>query len=96
MPLQMVSSASSSKVETWLRGEPIAHFQPGKVCVVEFWGTDSFVIDLDGRIAFIGHTTGLDEVLPTVLSSSWRMSALRKPPTRTGSRIENSQRANKR
>ncbi|TIS29597.1 MAG: TlpA family protein disulfide reductase [Mesorhizobium sp.] len=149
------SLAPSIKVETWLRGEPIAHFEPGKVYIVEFWATGSepcaaamrhlkqlqekfrgsglevigvaahervltrvearakleawltencsnlnfpigfdytgemkktwmgasfsaaapiaFVIDLDGRIASIGQTTELDDVLPRVLSGSWRI-----------------------
>ncbi|TIU62525.1 MAG: TlpA family protein disulfide reductase, partial [Mesorhizobium sp.] len=41
MVLQMGSPAPSINVETWVRGEPIAHFQPGKVYVVEFWATGS-------------------------------------------------------
>ncbi|MDX8469994.1 TlpA disulfide reductase family protein [Mesorhizobium sp. VK23B] len=39
MALQMESQAPPIKVETWLRGEPFASFQPGKVYVVEFWAT---------------------------------------------------------
>lgn len=39
MALQMESQAPPIKVETWLRGEPLALFQPGKVYVVEFWAT---------------------------------------------------------
>ncbi|AZO03856.1 MAG: TlpA family protein disulfide reductase [Mesorhizobium sp.] len=156
MVLQMGSSAPSINVETWVRGEPIAHFQPGKVYVVEFWATGSepcaaamhhlmqlqerfkdsglevivvaahegalstvearvkldawltekcsnlnfpiafdhtgqmkkrwveasfsgefptlFVIDVDGRIAYIGHATRLNEVLARVLNGSWRTS----------------------
>ncbi|MGY3610252.1 MULTISPECIES: TlpA disulfide reductase family protein [unclassified Bradyrhizobium] len=34
----------------------------------------SFVVDRDGHIAFIGHPTQLDDVLPKILSSSWRTS----------------------
>ncbi|MES0138984.1 TlpA family protein disulfide reductase [Mesorhizobium sp. M0016] len=34
----------------------------------------SFVVDRDGHIAFIGHPTELDEVLPKVLNGSWRTS----------------------
>ncbi|WP_432284939.1 TlpA disulfide reductase family protein [Aminobacter sp. BA135] len=163
MVLQMESPGPSIKVETWLRGEPIEHFQPGKIYVVEFWVTGSepcaavmrylmqlqerfrdsglevlgvaaherastavearskldawltencpklnfpiafdhtgemkklwmepsfsvgvptsFVIDLDGRIAFIGHPTGLDQVLPRVLNGSWRTSDAAKAST---------------
>ncbi|MGY4498269.1 thiol-disulfide isomerase/thioredoxin [Bradyrhizobium sp. GM24.11] len=31
----------------------------------------SFVVDRDGRLAFIGHPTELDNVLPKVLNGSW-------------------------
>lgn len=154
--LQMESPAPSIKVENWLRGEPLTSFEPGKVCIVEFWATwcgpcvdgmphliqlqekykdngveivgvaasedaptadearstldawltekfpnlnyriafdstgemdklwmepsfsygvpTSFVVDRDGHIAFIGHPTQLDEVLPKVLNGSWRIS----------------------
>ncbi|MDW9776438.1 redoxin family protein [Sinorhizobium meliloti] len=34
----------------------------------------SFVVDRDGRIAFIGHPAELDDVLPKVLDGSWRTS----------------------
>ncbi|TIO67752.1 TlpA disulfide reductase family protein [Mesorhizobium sp.] len=34
----------------------------------------SFVVDRDGHIAFIGHPSQLDEVLPEVLNGSWRTS----------------------
>ncbi|MBO4228403.1 TlpA disulfide reductase family protein [Bradyrhizobium neotropicale] len=34
----------------------------------------SFVIDRDGHIAFIGFPTKLDDVLPKILSGSWRSS----------------------
>lgn len=33
-----------------------------------------FVVDRDGRIAFVGLTLQLDDVLPKVLSGSWRIS----------------------
>ncbi|GLS32604.1 alkyl hydroperoxide reductase [Mesorhizobium albiziae] len=39
MVLQMESPAPSIKVESWLRGEPLTNFQPGKVYIVEFWAT---------------------------------------------------------
>ncbi len=34
----------------------------------------SFVVDRDGHIAFIGFPTQLDDVLPKILSGSWRSS----------------------
>ncbi|ASP83585.1 alkyl hydroperoxide reductase [Sinorhizobium meliloti] len=34
----------------------------------------SFVVDRDGRIAFIGHPMALDSVLPQVLDGTWRSS----------------------
>ncbi|MQW34933.1 TlpA family protein disulfide reductase [Sinorhizobium meliloti] len=34
----------------------------------------SFVVDRDSRIAFIGHPTDLDDVLPHVLEGTWRSS----------------------
>ncbi|MET4236298.1 thiol-disulfide isomerase/thioredoxin [Bradyrhizobium sp. LA6.10] len=34
----------------------------------------SFVVDRDGRLAFIGHSTQLDNVLPKVLNGSWAVS----------------------
>ncbi|MER8614437.1 TlpA disulfide reductase family protein [Mesorhizobium sp. M1216] len=37
--LQMESPAPSIQVETWLRGEPLSSFEPGKVYIVEFWET---------------------------------------------------------
>lgn len=156
MVLQIESPAPSIKVETWLRGDPLTTFQPGRVYIVEFWATrcvpcveamphlvklqekykdsglevigvaaheraptavetgtrldawltekcsnlnyriafdqtgemkklwlepslsvgipTSFAVDRDGHIAFIGHPTQLDEVLPKVLNGSWRTS----------------------
>ncbi|MER8543776.1 TlpA family protein disulfide reductase, partial [Mesorhizobium sp. M1334] len=155
MVVQLGSPAPSIKVEDWLRGEPLANFQPGKVYIVEFWATwcelcmaemldlmrlqekyrdsglevvgvaanedaptaveartklnawltekcshlnyriafdytgemnklwselsfsvgipTSFVVDRDGHIAFIGHPSQLDKVLPKVLNGSWRI-----------------------
>ncbi|WP_352539045.1 TlpA disulfide reductase family protein [Mesorhizobium sp. M0029] len=35
----MGSPAPSIKVEDWLRGEPLANFEPGKVYIIEFWAT---------------------------------------------------------
>ncbi|MER9946422.1 TlpA family protein disulfide reductase [Mesorhizobium sp. M0092] len=35
----MESPAPSIQVETWLRGEPLSSFEPGKVYIVEFWAT---------------------------------------------------------
>ncbi|RWA97935.1 MAG: TlpA family protein disulfide reductase [Mesorhizobium sp.] len=34
----------------------------------------SFVVDRDGHIAFIGHPSELDDILPNVLNGSWRSS----------------------
>ncbi|MGX5832014.1 TlpA disulfide reductase family protein [Mesorhizobium sp. 43Arga] len=39
MVLHMESPAPLIEVESWLRGEPLAAFQPGKVYIVEFWAT---------------------------------------------------------
>ncbi|ESY62808.1 alkyl hydroperoxide reductase [Mesorhizobium sp. LNHC252B00] len=39
MMLRMGSPAPSIKVEDWLRGKPLANFQPGKVYIVEFWAS---------------------------------------------------------
>ncbi|NEU99609.1 TlpA disulfide reductase family protein [Bradyrhizobium uaiense] len=156
MVLRMESSAPPIKVQSWLRGQPLTNFQPGKVYIVEFWATwcgpcveamphlvqlqeqyrdrglevvgvaanerasttneartkldawltekfpklnyriafdysgemdklwmepsfsfgipTSFVVDRDGQIAFIGHPTQLDDVLPKVLDGIWRTS----------------------
>ncbi|RWN91772.1 TlpA disulfide reductase family protein [Mesorhizobium sp.] len=156
MVLRMESPAPPIKVDDWLRGEPLANFQPGKVYLVEFWATwcgpcvaamphlvelkekyndrgfevvgvaaseqaptadeartkldawlterfpnlnyriafdytgemnrlwmeassslgipTSFVVDRDGHIAFIGHPSELDDILPNVLNGSWRSS----------------------
>ncbi|MGM4954148.1 TlpA disulfide reductase family protein [Bradyrhizobium barranii] len=52
----------------------------------------SFVVDRDGRIAFIGHPTQLDNALPKVLNGSWAMSheakALDAERINTGRRIK--------
>ncbi|WP_434725509.1 TlpA disulfide reductase family protein [Mesorhizobium sp. RIZ17] len=156
MVLQIESPAPSIEVETWLRGDPLTNFQPGKVYIVEFlatwcepcvaamrhlvqlqekykdsglevvgvaasedaptaaearakldaWLTEkcsnlnyriafdqtgemnklwmepslsvgiptSFAVDRDGKIAFIGDTMKLDDVLPKVFNGSWRRS----------------------
>ncbi|TGR95161.1 TlpA family protein disulfide reductase, partial [Mesorhizobium sp. M1C.F.Ca.ET.188.01.1.1] len=37
--LQIESPAPSIQAETWLRGEPLTSFEPGKVYIVEFWAT---------------------------------------------------------
>ncbi|WP_439360693.1 hypothetical protein [Bradyrhizobium sp. DASA03007] len=34
----------------------------------------SFVVDRDGRIAFVGDPTRLEDVLPKILIGSWRTS----------------------
>ncbi|MES0026627.1 MULTISPECIES: TlpA disulfide reductase family protein [unclassified Mesorhizobium] len=39
MVLKIKSPAPWLKVDTWLRGEPLTNFQPGKVYIVEFWAT---------------------------------------------------------
>lgn len=39
MVLRMGSPAPAIKVQNWLRGEPLANFQPDKVYIVEFWAT---------------------------------------------------------
>ncbi|TJX80906.1 MAG: TlpA family protein disulfide reductase [Mesorhizobium sp.] len=39
MVLQIESPAPSIQAETWLRGEPLTSFEPGKVYIVEFWAT---------------------------------------------------------
>ncbi|MER8649227.1 TlpA disulfide reductase family protein [Mesorhizobium sp. M1121] len=163
MMLRMGSPAPSIKVEDWLRGEPLANFQAGKVYIVELWATwselcaaemldlmrlqekyrdsglevvavaanedaptaveartklkawltekcshlnyriafdhtgemnklwrdpsfsvgipTSFVVDRDGNIAFIGHPSQLDEILPKVLNGSWRISEAKAADT---------------
>ncbi|WP_346283249.1 TlpA disulfide reductase family protein [Bradyrhizobium sp. BRP22] len=155
MVLGLESPAPPIKVESWLRGQPLTNFQPGKVYIVEFFATwcapcvaalshlvrlqeiyrdngvevvgiaareraqtadearskldawvteklpnlnyrigfdytgemdklwmdpsfsiglpTSFVVDRDGHI-FIGFPTRLDDVLPEILSGSWRAS----------------------
>ncbi|MFQ3457967.1 TlpA disulfide reductase family protein [Bradyrhizobium sp. UFLA01-814] len=156
MVLRMESPAPPIKVQSWLRGQHLKKFQPGKMYIVEFWATwcgpcveamphlvqlqeqyrdrglgvigvaasesaptadeartkleawltekfpklnyriafdysgemnklwmepsfsvgipTSFVVDRDGQIAFIGHPTRLDDVLPKVLDGIWRTS----------------------
>ncbi|MEI9413262.1 TlpA disulfide reductase family protein, partial [Mesorhizobium salmacidum] len=37
--LRMDSPAPAIKVQSWLRGEPLTAFQPGKLYIVEFWAT---------------------------------------------------------
>ncbi|WP_024521125.1 TlpA disulfide reductase family protein [Bradyrhizobium sp. Tv2a-2] len=156
MVLRIESPAPPIKVESWLRGQPLNGFQPGKVYILEFWATwcapcvatmphlgelqekyrDSgldvvaiaaseqapttdeartkldawltqnvpklnyriafdgaremyahwmeasstsaipatFVVDRDGRIAFIGNPAQLDDILPKVLKGIWRAS----------------------
>ncbi|MGX9126420.1 TlpA disulfide reductase family protein [Mesorhizobium sp. BHscii] len=37
--LGMNSPAPAIKVQSWLRGEPLTAFQPGKLYIVEFWAT---------------------------------------------------------
>ncbi|WP_439366291.1 TlpA disulfide reductase family protein [Bradyrhizobium sp. DASA03005] len=39
MVLGLESPVPPIKVENWLRGQPLASFQPGIVYVVEFWAT---------------------------------------------------------
>ncbi|WP_157088228.1 TlpA disulfide reductase family protein [Bradyrhizobium jicamae] len=39
MVLRIGSEAPPIKVESWLRGQPLTNFQPGKVYIVEFWAT---------------------------------------------------------
>ncbi|MEI9413242.1 TlpA disulfide reductase family protein [Mesorhizobium salmacidum] len=39
MVLRMDSPAPAIKVQSWLRGEPLTAFQPGKLYIVEFWAT---------------------------------------------------------
>ncbi|MDE3759818.1 TlpA family protein disulfide reductase [Sinorhizobium meliloti] len=39
MPLRMESSAPALKVQDWVRGQPLANLQTGKVYIVDFWAT---------------------------------------------------------
>lgn len=39
MVLRIESLAPPLKVESWLRGQPLPSFQPGKVYIVQFWAT---------------------------------------------------------
>ncbi|MET4493649.1 TlpA disulfide reductase family protein [Bradyrhizobium sp. LA7.1] len=41
---------------------------------VSFGIPSSFVVDREGRLAFIGHPTELENVLPKILNSSWAVS----------------------
>ncbi|CAH2394334.1 hypothetical protein MES4922_10247 [Mesorhizobium ventifaucium] len=54
----------------------------------------SFLVDRDGRIAFIGHPAELDDVLPKVISAAGAAAMKRKPPIKGGSLGTNAQRAN--
>ncbi|NEI67768.1 TlpA family protein disulfide reductase [Rhizobium leguminosarum] len=154
--LRMNSLAPALGVQGWVRGKPLASFQPDRVYIVDFWATwcgpcasampylmelqekykesgvevvavaaeeeaatadevqahldawltekfptlnfrvgldcigemkklwmeasfssgipSSFVVDRDSHIAFIGHPTELEDVLPKVLDGSWRTS----------------------
>ncbi len=39
MVLRVKSLAPPINVESWLRGQPLMSFQPGKVYIIEFWAT---------------------------------------------------------
>lgn len=39
MVLRMESPAPALEVKDWVRGQPLANFQPGKVYIVDFWAT---------------------------------------------------------
>ncbi len=39
MALRLESPVPSLKVPNWVRGEPLTHFQSGKVYIVEFWAS---------------------------------------------------------
>ncbi|RVK26189.1 TlpA disulfide reductase family protein, partial [Sinorhizobium meliloti] len=39
MVLKMESTAPALEVQDWVRGRPLANFEPGKVYVVDFWAT---------------------------------------------------------
>lgn len=39
MVLRVASAVPPIKVGSWLRGQPLTSFQPGKVYIIEFWGT---------------------------------------------------------
>ncbi|MQX76375.1 TlpA disulfide reductase family protein, partial [Sinorhizobium medicae] len=73
-------------LEAWLTEKfPKLNFRVGIDCTGEmeklwkeasfsFGVPYSFVVDRDSRIAFIGHPTDLDSVLPQVLDGTWRSS----------------------
>ncbi|MDW9782414.1 redoxin family protein [Sinorhizobium meliloti] len=73
-------------LDLWLTERfPTLNFRVGLDCTGEmnklwmeasssFGIPSSFVVDRDSHIAFIGHPTELDDVLPKVLDGSWRSS----------------------
>ncbi|ASQ12697.1 TlpA disulfide reductase family protein [Sinorhizobium meliloti] len=77
---------AQANLEAWLTEKvPRLNFRVGIDCTGEmkklwkeasfsFGLPCSFVVDRDSRIAFIGHPTELDDVLPKVLDGSWRSS----------------------
>ncbi|MER9638336.1 redoxin family protein [Mesorhizobium sp. M0228] len=86
MMLRMGSPAPSIKVEDWLRGEPLANFQPGKVYIVEFWATwcelcVAEMLDLmrlqekykDGGLEVVG--VAADEDAPTAIEARTKLDA---------------------
>ncbi|MER8747083.1 TlpA family protein disulfide reductase, partial [Mesorhizobium sp. M1004] len=86
MVLQMKSPAPSIKVDTWLRGEPLTNFQPGKVYIVEFWATwcepcATEMLDLmrlqekykDGGLEVVG--VAADEDAPTAIEARTKLDA---------------------
>uniref|UniRef100_UPI0003FAB941 redoxin family protein n=2 Tax=Mesorhizobium sp. LSJC265A00 TaxID=1287322 RepID=UPI0003FAB941 len=86
MMLRMGSPAPSIKVEDWLRGEPLADFQPGKVYIVEFWATwcelsAAEMLELmqlqekyrDGGLEVVGIAA--DEDAPTAVEARTKLDA---------------------
>ncbi|MER9171143.1 TlpA family protein disulfide reductase [Mesorhizobium australicum] len=86
MMLRMGSPAPSIKVEDWLRGEPLANFQPGRVYIVEFWATwcelcVAEVLDLmrlqekykDGGLEIVG--VAADEDATTAVEARTKLDA---------------------